>query len=252
MKIKKTLACLLTAPPLLAAALLLSGCANESLTKDVETLKKDVAELKQFVEKARPPTRQVKPFEAADVTVSGSPSRGSASAPVTIVEFTDYRCPFCRRHANDTLPQIVKDYVDTGKVRYVVREMPLKSLHPDADKLAQAVQCAGEQGKYWEMHDRFFQGTNKPDPKNLKEDVKAVKLKAKAFNACMESNRFAAKVDNDVAEGAKLGVNGTPSFFLGKTDAGDSGKIRATQMLRGAQPYSAFQQAIDKLLEEKN
>lgn len=242
----------LSVATLLAVAALLASCADETLKKDVEMLKQDVANLQKRLDAAQPPKREVRPFEATDVSVAGSPFLGQAKAPVTVVEFTDYRCPFCRRHANETLPQIVRDYVENGKVKYVVREMPLKLLHSDAEQLALAAQCAGEQGKYWEMHDRFFRGTGKPDPQRLQIDVKAAKLNAKAFRACMNSDTAAARVAQDVAEGTKLGINGTPSFFLGKTASDDIGKIRATQMLIGAQPYPAFKQAIDKLLEEKN
>ncbi len=224
----------------------------EGLKKGQTKMQKDLAEIKKLL-KQRPaagPRRTAPVFKPQDLSVDGSPFMGNADAPVTIVEFTDYHCPFCKRHSTRTIPQIVKDYVDTGKVRYVLREFPIKSIHPKAYKVAQAALCAGDQGKYWEMHDSLFKGA-KGNPDDLSTHVEAVGLDAAALKECIDSGKFAKAVDKDIADGSKLGVRGTPSFFLGKTDPNDATKIKATDMLRGAQPFPQFKSTIEKLLNMK-
>ena len=223
----------------------------EALKKGQIQMKKDLAEIKKLI-KAIPAGGRGKaraPFKPQDLAVEGAPFLGSADAPVTIVEFTDYQCPFCKRHAKGTMSQLVKEYVDAGKVKYILREFPLKSIHPQAYKLSQAALCAGDQGKYWEMHDRFFAG-KKPTPKTIDADVEALGLDSATFKECYDSGKYAKTVDKDIAEGSKLGVRGTPSFFFGKT-AGAS-KIRATAMLRGAQGFPQFKKEIEKLLNAKD
>lgn len=232
------------------------GCAQTPTVEEVAALKqnqekmqKDLDDLKKWVEAHTP--KPPKPFEPSPVNISGAPVLGKADAPVTLVEFTDYQCPFCKRHATGTLPQIIKDYVDTGKVKYVLLDFPLKQIHPYAFKLALAIRCAEDQGKGWEMHNRFFSAAKAVDPNKLSKDVKALGLNAKEFNACLKSDKYAAKVDASLQEGIKLGVRGTPGFFLGKTDLTDPNKIMATEMIVGAQPFVKFKQAIDKILNEK-
>ena len=139
-------------------------------------------------------------------------------------------------------------WTDTGKLKYVLRDFPLKQIHAHASKLSEAVLCAGDQGKGWEMHNRIFSAEKTPDPNKLSKDAKAIGLDAKAFDACLKAAKYAGKIDDSIKEGSSLGVNGTPAFFLGKTDLNNPGKIQATEMLVGAQPFEAFKQVIDKVL----
>jgi protein-disulfide isomerase len=233
-----------------------AGCAETPTVEEVaalkqnqETMQKDLDELKKWVAERTP--KKPKPFEPGPLSISGAPYLGKADAPLTLVEFTDYQCPYCKRHATGTLPQIVKEYVDTGKVRYVLRDFPLKQIHPNAAKLSEAVLCAGEQGKAWEMHDHIFKANKAPDPGRMSKDVKALGLDAKAFDTCMKADKYAAQVDASIAEGGKLGITGTPGFFLGKTDANDPEKITAVEKIVGAQPFAKFKAAIDNLLNGK-
>jgi protein-disulfide isomerase len=222
----------------------------EALKKGQAQMQKDLAEIKKLI-KAIPAGRRGQarpPFKPQDLTVEGAPFLGSADAPVTIVEFTDYQCPFCKRHTKNTMGQLVKEYVDAGKVKYILREFPLVSIHPQAHKLSQAALCAGDQGKYWEMHDRFFAG-KKPTPKTIDADVEALGLDGATFKECYDSGKHKKTVDKDIADGSKLGVRGTPSFFFGKTSG--SNKIHATAMLRGAQGFPQFKKEIEKLLNAK-
>lgn len=237
---------------LISILLIAGGCAsNSEVLRGQEDIKKELAEIKKLIQErpATPKRPKAKAFEPADINISGSPVLGKADAPVTIVEFTDYQCPFCKRFATSTQGEIIKNYIDQGKVKYVLREFPLKSIHHNAEKLAQAALCAGDQGKYWEMHDRFFKGAKKPDPKDLSEDIAALKLNAKTFNTCLDSDKYAKKIAADISDGMKLGVRGTPSFFLGKSKKGEPSTVHATKMLRGAQPYPAFQAVIEELLK---
>jgi protein-disulfide isomerase len=164
------------------------------------------------------------------------------------VEFTDYQCPFCKRHITRVFPQIKKDYVDTGKVKYVLREFPLKSIHPNAPKASAAALCANDQGKYWEMHDKIFESPRKLAPADLKGHAEALGMDIAAFEGCIKDDTHGKRIAADVQAGSKAGVRGTPSFFFGKTGAADAKKIRATKFLRGAQGYPQFKKVIDGLL----
>jgi protein-disulfide isomerase len=166
---------------------------------------------------------------------------GEPNAPVTIVDFSDFQCPFCRRHFEQTLPQIVKTYVETGQVRYVFKDFPLYAIHPQAQKAAEAAECAGEQGQYWLMHDRIFRGqdewSQQTDPVPvLKGYAAELELDTGQFDACLDSSRFAAEVQADVAEGSTAGVDSTPTFFING------------RPLIGALPFSEFQRVIEEEL----
>jgi protein-disulfide isomerase len=183
------------------------------------------------------------------VSIDGGATKGDNNAKLTLVEFTDYQCPFCSRHYRDTMPQIIKEYVDTGKVKYVLREFPLESIHPLAFKASEAAQCAGEQGKYWEMHDRLFANQNALAATQLPGHAEAVGVDAGKFKSCLDSGKFAAKVRKDLGDAQKAGATGTPTFFLGRTDPNGK-EVRSVRKLVGAQPYAAFKDAIDTLLAQ--
>lgn len=163
---------------------------------------------------------------------------GSPDAPITIVEYTDYQCPYCLRHANETMPQIVSNLVETGRARYVLKDFPLDSIHPDARFAAVAARCAGEQGAYWQMHDEIF--FRQPDWAGQGDQASAVYsaiaeelgLEVRDFNSCLSSGRHDAAIEANLQEGAQLGVTGTPSFFI------------SGYPIRGAQPYDLFEYAI--------
>lgn len=170
---------------------------------------------------------------------------GKNSAKVTVIEFSDFQCPFCRRFFVDTLGQIKKDYIDTGKVKLYYRHFPL-SFHPQAQMTAEASECANEQGKFWEFHDKVFEEQEKQGPGTITYTVDDVKrwaaetgLNTSTFNPCVDTNKYKEKVTKDQADGQKAGVSGTPTFY-----------INGTQLV-GAQPFSAFKAAIDAVLVQK-
>ncbi len=158
-----------------------------------------------------------------------------------------------------TLPQIQRDYINTGKVKYVFRDLPLESIHKQAFKAHEAANCAGDQGKYWEMHDQLFTNQKKMRRKDLSAYAKAIGLSAYAkaiglnlsvFEGCMDSGKHVKRIRKDIASAVDVGIRGTPTFLLGYTES-DPSKVKAVKMLRGAQPYRQFQQAFDQLLASK-
>ena len=172
---------------------------------------------------------------------------GENTTMVTIVEFSDYQCPLSSQYFNLTLRDIVNDYIKTGKVKYVFRDFPIESIHPLALKAAEGAYCAGEQGKYWEMHDRLLRNQMAIEAKVLPLHALVLGLDVPKFQQCLDSGKYAAKVREGVADGKKAGVQGTPTFFLGLTDPKES-KLKAVTFVSGAQSYTTFKEAIDKLL----
>jgi protein-disulfide isomerase len=218
----------------------------KALMKEIESIKKDLQEIKSLLG----PGRQVAAApEVLDIalTVANSPFKGDKNAKVMLIEFSDYQCPFCARHFRQTLPQVEKDYIKTGKLRYVFRDYPIENIHPQAFKAAEAAHCAGEQGKYWEMHDRMFANQKAMGLSDLLQHAQVLKLDAANFQRCLDAGKYAAKVRQDIADGEKANVRGTPTFFLGQTDT-DGSTIKAVRVIRGAQPYTVFKAAIDGLL----
>jgi protein-disulfide isomerase len=223
----------------------------KSLKKELELVKegqkaiqKDLQEIKNLLRGGQAPKAQ-----RQDVVLSTGDSafKGGKDAPLTLIEFSDYQCPFCSRHFTETLPQIERDYIKTGKVKYVFHDFPIESIHPQAFKAAEAARCAGEQGKYWEMHDQLFANQKALTPDDLTRHAQAVALDVTNFKQCLNSGKNASHIRGAMSEGAKFGVTGTPTFFLGFTDRGDS-PVKALKTLVGAQPYSAFREAIESLL----
>jgi len=219
----------------------------EALKREVSDLRKALDEIRQAAPQAGPPARAAAPAVPVKVSVANRPSMGRADAPVTLVEFSDYQCPFCRRHVTSTLPELKRDYVDRGKVRYVYRDFPIDRLHPEARKAAEAAHCAGDQGKYWEMHDLLFARQRQLNADDLKKYASGIGVDQAAFNACLDEGRHAKVVDEDERAGASIGVTGTPTFVVGKTRP--DGTLEGVRLV-GAQPASAFRRAIDALLAE--
>lgn len=181
------------------------------------------------------------------IDIAGAAVKGAPTARVAIIEFSDYECPFCSRHALNTLPELAKEYIDTGKVRYVFRNLPLESIHPNAMRAASAAECAGEQGKYWQLHDRMFANQRALDVATLVNHGKAEGLDAARFQQCISSDKYTAKIRADQIDAERVGATSTPSFFVAVLTPGNS-KARAVRMIRGAHPYPTFKAAIDSVL----
>jgi protein-disulfide isomerase len=189
-----------------------------------------VAELKKAgpaIRVSLDPPRQTVNLAATD------PAVGAASAPVTLVEFSDFQCPFCQR-VEPTLKQLRDKYGD--KLRIVWKDFPLTQIHPQAFKAGEAGHCAGEQGKFWEYHDRLFANQQALQPADLKKHAADLGLNAAAFATCLDSSKFGERVRDGVSQGTSLGVNSTPTIFING------------RRLSGAQPLEVFVAAIDEEL----
>lgn len=219
----------------------------DAVRDSLKVIQNELETIKKLLQQQPAAAPQAQPFREATLSVDGAPSLGDKNAKVTLVEFSDYQCPFCKRNFQQTFPQIDRDYIKTGKVKYIFRAFPLESIHPAAFKAAEAALCAGEQGKYWEMHDKLFTNQTALGATDLAKYAEAVGLDGGQFKQCLDSGRNAAKVRNDQAEGRKAGVSGTPGFFLGLTQP-NAPTVRATKFINGAQPYANFKEAIDTLL----
>lgn len=213
-----------------------------ALGQTVKDMQKDLQEIKALLLSRAP----AGPPQNVVLDLSNSPSQGAVTAKLTLVEFSDYQCPFCGRHVRETAGQIEKEYITTGKLRHVFLNLPL-DMHRFAFKAAEAANCAGEQGKYWEMHNRLFENQTKLDP--LTPHAEAIGLDVPKFEECLNSGRQAAAIRRDIAAAQQAGVSGTPTFFLAYTDP-KSSKIKTVRRLTGALPFATLKAEIDKLIAE--
>jgi protein-disulfide isomerase len=148
------------------------------------------------------------------------------------------------------LPKLAKEYIETGKLRYVTQDFPLENIHKFARKAAEAFWCANEQGKGEEMRDRLFAHQQQLQPEALVGHAQALGLDVAAFQTCLDRGKYATKINASLKQGLQVGVRGTPSFFLGYTEAGGS-EVKAEKFLSGALPFVTFKEQIDKLLDTK-
>jgi protein-disulfide isomerase len=220
----------------------------ERIKADLEDVKRQLAQVLRLMTQGAAQGAPSTPAGPVRVSVGDVPALGRSAAPVTLVEFSDYQCPFCQRFFQATLPALKKDYIDTGKVRYVFRDFPLDQIHPQARKAAEAAHCAGEQGKYWKMHDVLFGNQQALQPPKLSEHARALGLDGARFDQCLTSGRHAARVNQGLTDGRAAGVKGTPGFVVAKTVPGET--VEGT-LVFGAQPVEVFRQLIDQLLAEK-
>ena len=168
---------------------------------------------------------------------------GSANAPVTLVEFTDYQCPFCRRFQTETWPQLKRRYIDTGQVRFIVRDLPL-SFHSNARPAAEAAHCAGEQGRFWPMHAGLLGKDADLTPHGLEERARSLGLDLARFRACVAANKYEPAIAANAAEAGALDIRGTPAFVVGAAAHGELDGL----LLEGALPYEDFRTVLEALL----
>jgi protein-disulfide isomerase len=186
---------------------------------------------------------------AAVVDVAGAPSRGSASALVALVEFTDYECPFCIRHFTQTMPRLDATYVQTGRVLYIFQDFPVDALHPAAIRAHEAGRCAADQGRFWELHATLFSPAGSHTPELLEKRAAEAGLKMEAYRECVSTGRYTDAVKRSVRNGQALGIQGTPSFVIGVRDP-NANQVRVLQAISGAQPFETFARAIEAVLKK--
>jgi len=212
-------------------------------------IQKELAEIKKLLEQGARAAPSAPAFKPADVTIGDSPVLGDPNATVTLMEFSDFQCPFCSRHYREVMPTLLKDYVDSGQLKYVMRENPISSIHSRALPASQAALCAKDQGKYWEMHNLLFDNQKQLSDEDLKGRAVTLGLDTAAFNDCFDSKAHEKVINDDLAAARSLGVRGTPSFVIGITDPDDPDKAHMTEFINGAQSLDKFKEAIDKVLE---
>ena len=234
-----------------------------ALKREIQALKAQQAEMQRDLQtiksilqgmmargQAQPPAAAPgEEFTNKTLPIADEPSRGNASAKVTVVEVSDYHCPFCKRQTLQTLPQLVSEYVDTGKVKYVFVDYPIAQLHPDAFKSHEAADCAGDQGKYWQMHDALFAGPPSRDAEALTVQAKTLGLDLPKFTSCLTRGAHAASIRDSIGRMEQLGVGGTPLMLIGLTPTGGA-PFKVVKSVYGAQPYPAFKAAIDAVLAQ--
>jgi protein-disulfide isomerase len=174
------------------------------------------------------------PIFRAEISTAAAFTKGPSEAPVTVVEYGDFHCPYCKR-VQATLTQLLAKY--DGKIRLVYKDMPLDSLHPQARAAAEAARCAGEQGKFWEFHDKIYAGESDASAATMQRYAQELALDAAKFEACRSTRKYQSQVQADAAEGTKLGVSGTPGFFI-------NGRF-----VSGAVPLESFSAIIDEELK---
>ena len=226
--------------------------APSTLQQQIDELKagqqqilKELQEIKKILQSFQEAANQQTPPEIT-LPVSGEPFKGSPSARVAIIEYSDYQCPFCGEYSREVFPRLDSDYVKSGKIRYYFRDLPLPA-HPQALLAALASRCAGDQGKFWEMHERLFANQNALGPEALKQHAAAVGLDAARFNECLSSGKYRNAVARSLASAERMHIDGTPAFLVGIVDPNGE-VVRVAQVMLGAKDYQEFKAALDGAL----
>jgi protein-disulfide isomerase len=235
----------------LAFGLLLPACAADKkksqdspMTREQgDVILNELRQIRQLLESGAGPAGAAM---AADgkirLTIANGNWLGNKDAPLTMVEFTDYQCGFCQRFHLETFPEIRKKYIDTGKMRFVSRDLPL-DFHSNAFHAAEAARCAGDQGQFWPMRNTLVANANKLGRDEIQGYAKTLKLDLTAFRSCMDTGKHAEAIKKDVALAMSLRIDGTPSFVLGKsTPEGVSGTL-----IVGALPFDAFEEKLGEI-----
>jgi len=233
-----------------AAAAFFAGTYFSNLDSD-EITKSDLEDAISKLESKIGNTQQAptQPTQPVKISKDNDPIRGDPNAPITIIEFSDFQCPFCARFHVQTLPLLLEEYIDAGKVNFVYRDFPIQSIHPNALPAAVSAECANEQGKYWEYHDTLFEkqsAWSRLDSdaviSTFSQYAKDVGLEEEQFDSCLGSGKYLEEVQGDLSDGRDYDITGTPGFFIGNEEIG-------FVKLNGAQPFEAFQRVIDSQLD---
>jgi protein-disulfide isomerase len=240
---------------LLYALPLSAQVANEAVLERLKTLEDAIRSLERQITlltgSLRPstPPSPVAEMPAVMLRNLGSRVKGASTARIAIVEFSDYECPFCRQHASGVYRELLAKFVDTGRVSYHFRNLPLEQIHPNARKAAEAAECAGEQNKFWEFHDALFANQKALTLRDLESHARSLGLDVLSFGSCLSQEKMAAKVEADRAEAKQLGLTGTPAFLIGEIR--NDGSISATHRIFGSQPYTVFEAVLTDLLAKR-
>jgi protein-disulfide isomerase len=218
------------------------------LLRELESISTQLADVRKLAP-AGPSPRLSPPAPAipsAVQSISEAAVKGSSSAPIVLIEYADFQCPYCGQFARQILPELEKRYVATGKMRVVFKHLPLQEIHPQAMMAAEAAECGREQGRFWQMHDALF-GDQRLDETSLLDKARTTGLDIPRFAQCVRGSG-GVKVRQDLAGARSLGLAVTPSFLLGR-DVGTGVKVE--QILTGVRSVEAFSAAIEPMLNER-
>lgn len=227
------------------------------IQKEIDELKEGQRQLQEQINKLRvdqplkriSPTKSETPFDI-DVDQSSPEAKGNDRARVAIIEFSDFQCSYCLGFVTQTLPQLDKDYIRSGKVKYFFRNLPLTPGHPNAFRAAEAGHCAAEQGKFWPAHDRFFANQNSLNPNDWLTHAHALGLDVSKFDVCLQSGKFDDAIKKEIEEAQSLGIEGTPAFLIGLMSP-NGRNVSVQKVILGAETYDSFKQNLDELLSSK-
>ena len=212
-----------------------------------EEFKNEIAKLELRILEKQLPTKQ--PNMPLKISIDNDPIIGNPNAPITIIEFSDFQCPFCARFHVETLPSIMNEYIDKGQVKLVFRDFPIQSIHPNALPASVASECANEQGKFKEMHDKLFENQKKWSNQSLDNVIITfgqyaldIGLEDEKFDTCLQNGKYVEEIQKDLDDGRSYGITGTPGFFVGNDQIGFI-------ELKGAQPFENFKKVIDTQLQ---
>jgi len=235
-----------------AVAAFFAGSYFSNLESDVVTqseLNAAISKLESKIGSVQQAPSPSQPPQPVKISLDDDPIRGDPNAPITIVEFSDFQCPFCARFHVQTLPSLLEEYIDTGKVNLVYRDFPIQSIHPNALPAAVAAECANEQGNYWEYHDTLFEkqsGWSRLDSNTaistFSQYATDIGLEQQQFDSCLGSGKYLEEVQGDLSDGRDYDITGTPGFFIGNEEIG-------FVKINGAQPFESFQRIIDAQLD---
>jgi protein-disulfide isomerase len=216
---------------------------SEATQDKNDQILEEIGQIRLLLEKIEKQAAGSRPEHHATVKVSASYAIGSRDAPVTLVEFADYQCTYCRQFHASTFSELRKNYIDTGKLRFIALDLPLGS-HTNPQRAATAALCAGEQYKFWEMRDLLITHADKLEEQSIVDYARDLQLDTGLLKACLASDRYASKMKSDMAQAEAAGISATPSFVLRKTAKDD---VEGTKIV-GALPYSEFEVKIKQLL----
>lgn len=231
-------------------AAFLAGTYTTNLNSDQisqEEFKNEIAKLELKILEKQLPTKQ--PNVPLKISTDNDPVIGKLDAPITIIEFSDFQCPFCARFHIDTLPSIMNEYIKNGQVKLVFRDFPIQSIHPNALPASVAAECANEQGKFKEMHDLLFENQREWNNQNTNDVISTfnqyaskMNLEEEEFDSCLRNGKYIEEIQKDLDDGRAYGISGTPGFFVGNDQIGFI-------ELKGAQPFENFKKVIDSQLK---
>jgi protein-disulfide isomerase len=227
-----------------------AGSYSTNLNSDQisqEEFKNEIAKLELKILEKQLPTKQ--PSIPIKISIDNDPIIGNPNAPITIIEFSDFQCPFCARFHVETLPSIMNEYINDGQVKLVFRDFPIQSIHPNALPASVAAECANEQKKFKEMHDVLFENQKEWSNQSIdnamitfNQYASKMGLEEEKFDSCLKNGKYIEEIQKDLDDGRTYGISGTPGFFVGNDQIG-------FVELKGAQPFENFKKVIDSQLK---